>query len=1218
MGRDSKKLYWAGAGAVLLLAILLALAAVVPRIVDSAWLKKTIRTEVGNKITGDFDFHKAELFILPVPAVSLQQVSLSIPETVQIHLDTLKVYPKLLPLLLGNIEIAKIVVDSPDFSLPLPQQQDKKKKQGEYFSLSAALEAVSAKLSPVLSAIPNLEIGVLKGTLHLSAAGDEIFLFENINGSFAVSPNSLTSTVSCRSNIWETMELHATLEPDSGTGNGRIFLEHINSKVIADYFLGDKLPSIDGSLSSLQADFSVSPEIGLKVDIQGTGVSLALVQGNEKVTATIETLKGSIQHSDQISSINVEDLTLSYPQVQLRGSFIFDQTAPHAGLDIKLQNADIAPVREVLPVFINAFYGDQPVVREIFDIARGGKISQASFQVEGKSLADLAVFESLLIQGRLENADITLSDLGLDLQGVTGDVTIAHSILEGKNLQAKLGKTTGSDGTLKIGLVQKETIPFQLDLDLNADLAEVLPLLKKMVPEKQVLEYLSLLESIEGTSQGRLTLGESLQSFSVRVEANKIFGQAKYKPIPYPVSINGGRILYDGLKTHSFNLQGKVGRSTFSNYSSLMNFEGEPTIKVESGTFNLVLDEIFPWLAKDKRLEDDLRNIKSMAGMAELTVKDVEGPLLQPASLEYALQCDFKDVELTATGLPGPLKLKSGRAQISPDRTLFENLQANLLDSSLTFSGVLQNYITGKTNAEIIMTDAEIGPEVNGWFSEEIEVPKEYIFRTPLLVSRSQVKWAREELLDLQGDFSIKDGPIFSIDIMLNPDELVLRSLALKNGDEQAKIKLALKRREIGAEFQGSLSKNTIDNILLHNDAFPEAWIEGDIKFDIYLDSPATSVATGNLDGGDFIFPWKPDKPIRLQSFSLSAADKTLTFNSGVAVLEGTKYAMNGQASLAREFLSMDFDVKTGIVELDKIIGALKNGAEDEKRTEKRIGKSWDFGVKAQVNFLADSMLYNGYTWEPFESRVTYENSALGIEIIKAELCNLSTPGKLSFQDGQISLDFTMKADEQEFKEILICLEGGEQQMTGILDLKATIRGKGTRETLVSSLEGNLQYSSKEGYIYQDAQAAKLLSLLNVTDMFKGKIPDLRSKGFPYDSLIVKGTMEKGILTITPAKLDAPIMEISAYGTIDIPSKRVVLQVLVAPLQTVNKLQKMLPVISTIIPSSIVALPVEVSGDFSDIKVRTLSMSAISKSAFDFMMDALLTPVRVLEGNSPE
>ena len=81
--------------------------------------------------------------------------------------------------------------------------------------------------------------------------------------------------------------------------------------------------------------------------------------------------------------------------------------------------------------------------------------------------------------------------------------------------------------------------------------------------------------------------------------------------------------------------------------------------------------------------------------------------------------------------------------------------------------------------------------------------------------------------------------------------------------------------------------------------------------------------------------------------------------------------------------------------------------------------------------------------------------------------------------------------------------------MTGILDLKASIAGQGTGETLVNSLEGNLQFSAEDGYIYQDARAAKLLSLLNVTDMFKGKIPDLRSKGFPYESLIVNGTMEK-------------------------------------------------------------------------------------------------------------
>ena len=190
--------------------------------------------------------------------------------------------------------------------------------------------------------------------------------------------------------------------------------------------------------------------------------------------------------------------------------------------------------------------------------------------------------------------------------------------------------------------------------------------------------------------------------------------------------------------------------------------------------------------------------------------------------------------------------------------------------------------------------------------------------------------------------------------------------------------------------------------------------------------------------------------------------------------------------------------------------------------------------------------------------------------------------------------------------------------MTGLLDLNATISGHGTRDTLINSLAGNLQYSSKDGYIYHDAQAAKLLYVLNVTNMFRDKIPDLKKAGFHYDSLIVRGSMEKGILTISPARLDAPIMEIAAHGTVDVPQEKVDFTALVAPLQTINKFQKMIPIISKIIPESLVAVPVQISGDFSDIKVRTMSMSAISKSVFGTMVDALSSPVRVLEDSSEE
>jgi hypothetical protein len=487
------------------------------------------------------------------------------------------------------------------------------------------------------------------------------------------------------------------------------------------------------------------------------------------------------------------------------------------------------------------------------------------------------------------------------------------------------------------------------------------------------------------------------------------------------------------------------------------------------------------------------------------------------------------------------------------------------------------------------------------------------MFKTPLLVSRADVKWTRDELLDLQGDFSIRNGPIFSVDVMRNPDELLLHNLALKNGDEAASIKLSLKKREISGEFQGVLSKQTIDAILLHNDAFPDAWLNGNIKIQINMDTPDKSFAAGKLDGRDFIFPWELNKPLLINSFSLSASDKSLTLNAAEAVFKGKSYSINGQAALNEEHLSMDFDVSTDSIELDKIIETLGNKGEEETTTEKRVGKTWDLAVQATTRLHADSLQYRNYTWTPFESQITFENKSLGIAILKAELCSISTPGKISFHDGQIAMDFTMEANAQQLKEVLICLEGGEQQMTGNLDLKASISGEGTKDNLVKSLHGDLQFRAKDGYIYQDARAAKLLSLLNVTDIFRGTIPDLRTSGFHYDSLIVKGVMKKGVLAIAPAKLEAPIMEIVSTGTIDIPKEKVDLQVLVAPLQAVNKIQKMLPLVKHIIPSSIAAVPVEVSGDFSDIKVRTMSISSISIRIFDVMMDALSSPVRVLE-----
>jgi uncharacterized protein involved in outer membrane biogenesis len=1212
MGRKPKKSYWIIAGTALVLMLLIGLNVILPRVIDSAWLKETIQTQVAEQVNGDLHFKKAHLSLLPRPAVSLEQVSLNIPETAQFDLEAIKVYPRLLSLLAGKIVFSEAVLESPDFSVSLPTGNESKKVRAGDFSFSGTLHSTSAKLETILSVFPGLKVYVNNGTLHLAKKNQQGFFFESINGSFNITAQSLTAYVSCQSSLFDSMELEATVAPGSQEGKGKITLANVNGKELVDSFLAEKAPLVEKSRINLKANFTVSPEKGLTADIQTSDSFFTAVDKDKKVTAKLDSSRAEIHYNDQTATIEISDLTLSSPQARLNGSFNFDRSRPYSGLDITMLHADIKSMNDVVPFFIHTFYGDMPVVDEIFKITRGGTITRADYHVAGKSIADLAVFESMQIKGQMKDGNILLSDPALDLNGVAGDIIIAGGIFEGKNLQATLGNTTGSAGNLTLGLVKKETTPFQLDLKLNADLAEIPPLIKKLLPDEKIQYHLSNFENIQGTASGRLAIGDSLESPNLRVEIDTINGAANFKPVPYPISMNSGRILVDGLKIQPQELQGTIGNSSFSNFTGVMNWEGEPTVDVQSGTFQFVMDEIFPWMTSDQKLADDLSGIQKISGIAEITVKSLKGPLLQPAKLQYELSGDLKNITISSARLPGSVKIKTGQAQVKPDTIIFEELQAEMLDSSTTFSAVFQSFITGNTSATAIVTDATLGDEVNTWLVQEIMVPEEYQFRTPLRVSRSNIKWSRDDFLELEGDFSIENGPIFSLDLRWTPEEFILNNLSVQNGHDRATMELALKKRAIGAGFQGSLAKNTIDAILLNNEIFPEAWIQGEISFHIDMDSPAASSAKGNLEGGSFIFPWQLDKPLLLKSFSFSAADRAITLNGAEAALESRGYSVTGQASLSEHLLSMDFDVATDTIELDKILGALKDDPGEESREKRKIGNTWDLALVATFNIQADSLLFNDYTWQPLQSQIKLDNSNLDISIVKTALCGISTPGRISFAKGQIALDFKLEAENQELSETLVCLEGGDQQMSGTLDLRANISGQGKRDTLVNSLAGSLEFSANEGYIYHDAQMAKLLYALNITNLFKGEIPDLKTAGFNYDSLLVKGIMDKGVLTIHPARMNAPIMEIAANGTIDLPSRKVDLLVLVAPLQTLNTIQKVLPIIGTIIPSSLAAVPVEVKGDFSDVKFRAMSMSAIGKRSFGILVDALATPVRVL------
>ena len=84
--------------------------------------------------------------------------------------------------------------------------------------------------------------------------------------------------------------------------------------------------------------------------------------------------------------------------------------------------------------------------------------------------------------------------------------------------------------------------------------------------------------------------------------------------------------------------------------------------------------------------------------------------------------------------------------------------------------------------------------------------------------------------------------------------------------------------------------------------------------------------------------------------------------------------------------------------------------------------------------------------------------------------------------------------------------------MTGRFDLTGSIKGRARGDAVVRTLKGNLEMSARDGNILQDPVLSKVFSLLNVTEMLRGKMPDLASDQLPYDSLTIKADLQDGNL----------------------------------------------------------------------------------------------------------
>ena len=99
---------------------------------------------------------------------------------------------------------------------------------------------------------------------------------------------------------------------------------------------------------------------------------------------------------------------------------------------------------------------------------------------------------------------------------------------------------------------------------------------------------------------------------------------------------------------------------------------------------------------------------------------------------------------------------------------------------------------------------------------------------------------------------------------------------------------------------------------------------------------------------------------------------------------------------------------------------------------------------------------------------------------------------------------------------------------------------KPNRRPSPDRLTGNLVFSAEKGRIYRFGLLAKVLSILNVTEIYRGEVPDLTGEGFAYHSMSAIAKLQGGKIIMEECSIDGASMGIACEGDIDLVEKKII------------------------------------------------------------------------------
>jgi len=935
-------------------------------------------------------------------------------------------------------------------------------------------------------------------------------------------------------------------------------------------------------------------------------------------TFRIAAFNGTFDLRGEEMRLALSDLAVDDPRIRMSGELSMDRRSPSVEVRLSGQTADIPSIRAA----ILALAGDVEDVRDVLDVVRGGALSGISFRARGRSPGDLADLRHFEARANLSGGTITVPGIDLTLTEVGGEASLSGGTLTGRSLSARLGNSSVREGTFRMGLEGRDP-PFHVEAAAHADLAELQPLLRRLVPDDGFRREIDRIHGVKGTASGRLTLGERLSSIRPTVSISQIDFAGSYDRLPFPIAVRGGKGSYAGDRIEVTDLRGSLGQSTVSGLTGRVALGEIPQISIRGGTARVALGELYPWIASREGLREPLTPVRSVKGTADVSTLSCEGPLRDPGRWQFMAAGTVENLEVDASALPGPLTVPRGRFRVEPDAVSFTEVEAALLDTTCRGEGQLQGYRSGADRITASL-QGTVGVEAATWAYARFGVPPSYAPKAPFTVARSTLSWEKSGgAAVVDAGLAWAGGPEISFSLRKTRDSLSVDPLVIRDRASDASVTLLLEPATAKIRYAGTLSRATVEKVA-PIPVRPGQRLHGQLELLLDRKKPARSSARGTLEATDLTIPWEPLSPLVIRSISLSADGNRIGVGSSDLLWDNVPFSVAGGAQFGAETIVADLDISAGDIDFDRLLRSLHmerrpSPAGDAPAANKRptdgaeiSGGSPGFPIRGVLRLRADSVSYAEFTWRPVRATADIGEDSFRFIISEAALCGLSTPGTVTLDSAGTTVELSVSAAGAEVQATMACLSEKKVALTGTYDLAVRVAGKGTGDTLMRSFRGPAELTLKDGRIHQMTLLSRILNYLSVSEVLRGELPDLHKEGFRYRSLAIRGKLGDGKFLLEEATMDAPSMGMAANGEVDLVRRQANLQVLVSPFGTVDAVVRKIPVLGYILGGTLVSIPVAVRGSFDDLKVTPLEPSAVGKELLGIVGRTLKSPFHVI------